>query len=106
MQPERPDRPAESQQCCFPDDIVVMPASVGYLIGRVLAPAGPGPWWSYITIAATYEDAIYEARHLAEGGTGRAWIQRDHESFEPIPSEPAPPSPAPDTSGGHSKSAS
>ena len=55
-------------------DITVRAVRRGYLIGRTLPPIGPGPWWEYITLVGNVEDAVAEAKRLAEQDGVSVWF--------------------------------
>jgi hypothetical protein len=71
--------------CCVPGDITVTKIPTGYLIGRALAQSGPGPWWEYVAIVATYEEAAQQARVMATTAGRRAWLHKGGDDYEPLP---------------------
>ena len=81
-----PSRPgdANEERCCQPGDITVTKIHSGYLLGRVLAPEGPGPWWSYLSITTTREAAIRRARELATAAGVKAWLHTSGDGYEPL----------------------
>jgi hypothetical protein len=77
-----------SEVRCLPGDITVTEIPTGYLVGRALERKGPGPWWTYILIADTFDDAVRQARTLATSARVRAWVHKGGDDYEPLP--PAP----------------
>jgi len=55
-------------------DVIVLPSSHGYLIGRVLPQQPQGPWWEYIETQAALDYAMARAQALAQPLLARAWI--------------------------------
>jgi hypothetical protein len=72
------------QQPYQADDIIVLPSTRGYLIGRVLAHQAQGPWWEYIETEPRLERALARARALAADARTRAWIY-DGDGYRAIP---------------------
>jgi hypothetical protein len=60
----------------LPGDIIVMPVSSGFLLGRRIPKIGPGPWWTYITIVNDLDVAVGHARALARAEGVGAWLQK------------------------------
>jgi hypothetical protein len=76
--------PQERDVCCLPGDITVTKIPTGYLLGRALEPRGTGhgPWWEYISIVASYDDALHQARTLARMYDVRAWLHKSGDEYE------------------------
>jgi hypothetical protein len=70
---------------CVHGDITVTKIPTGYLIGRALVQNGPGPWWEYVTIFSTYEDALRQARAMAHATGRNAWLHKGGDDYEPLP---------------------
>jgi hypothetical protein len=68
--------------CCLPGDITVTEIPSGYVIGRALEKSGPGPWWTYIGIAASEAQAVRKARDLAEATHVRAWRHLSGDDYQ------------------------
>jgi hypothetical protein len=79
-----PDRPKQ-ETCCLPGDITVTKIPSGYLIGRALDPIGPGPWWSYVAIVSTFEDAQRRAWALAGASRVNVWLHKSGDDYEALP---------------------
>jgi len=47
--------------------LLIIPASEGHVIGRIVEHDGPGPWWEYVEIVRTLKAAKRRARELARG---------------------------------------
>jgi hypothetical protein len=75
------------ETCCLPGAITVTELPAGYLVGRALERRGLGPWWTYILITETFEDAARHARTLAAAAGVRAWVHKGGEVYEPLPPE-------------------
>lgn len=71
--------------CCQPGDITVTQLPAGYLVGRALERRGLGPWWTYILITSTYEEAVNHAHTLAASAGVRAWLHHGGENYEQLP---------------------
>jgi hypothetical protein len=56
----------------------------GYLIGRALAPIGPGPWWEYVAVVRAFRDAVHHALTIARNDDVRAWLQDRGDDYEPL----------------------
>jgi hypothetical protein len=80
-----PPKPSETDGCCQPGDITVTKVPTGYLIGRALPQMGLGPWWEYVGVVTTLDDAKTMAKHYAELGGGRMWLHLDGDRYEPLP---------------------
>jgi hypothetical protein len=73
---------APSEPCCAPGDITVTKIHTGYLIGRVMDPLGPGPWWEYIAKVRTFADARHHALVIASRDGTRAWLHKADDDYE------------------------
>ena len=76
--------PSSSAPCCVPGDIVITQVYSGYLLGRVIAKVGLGPWWTFITVIPEYDEAVEKARILALAEGVRAWLQRHGDDYDPL----------------------
>lgn len=76
---------------CLPGDVTVTKIPSGYLIGRALEQLGPGPWWEYILIVSTFEEARAIATKLASGASVRAWLQMQGDRYVQLPAGAATP---------------
>jgi hypothetical protein len=75
----------ENESCCRPGDITVTPVPSGFMIGRALAEtSGPGPWWEYIKLTTSYEEAVAMSRELAAETRTRAWFHLHGENYDLI----------------------
>ena len=76
--------PPEVDVCCLPGDITVTKIPTGYLLGRALEPrgSGRGPWWEYISIVASYEDAVHQARTVARMYDVKAWLHTSGDDYD------------------------
>jgi hypothetical protein len=70
--------------CCSPGDITVTKVHTGYLIGRVMEPIGPGPWWEYIAKVRTLPEATHQAVTLARQEGVRAWLHKSGDDYDLI----------------------
>jgi len=52
------------------------------LIGRVLEPIGPGPWWEYVAKVRTLSEATHQAVTLARHDGVRAWLHSSGDTYE------------------------
>lgn len=85
-----PSGPLEADNCCLPGDITVTKIPSGYLIGCALDQLGPGPWWEYVGIVRSYDDAVHHAQTLARMHNVRAWLHKSKDDYDPIWPEPTP----------------
>jgi hypothetical protein len=80
--------------CCLPGDFTVTKIPTGFVIGRALDHLGPGPWWEYIAIVATFHEAYTHATRLAEEADRSAWLHKHGDDYEllhkPMNGEPPP----------------
>jgi hypothetical protein len=76
----RDDQPPT--HCCQPGDITVTKIPTGYLVGRALEQRGPGPWWSYILITKTLEEATRQAKTLAASDGVNVWLHKSGDDYE------------------------
>jgi hypothetical protein len=74
---------ADNRHCCAPGDITVSLVHSGFLIGRVMPPIGVGPWWQYIRVVLSRQEAFDIAKELAAHYRGKAWFQI-HDRYELI----------------------
>lgn len=74
--------PPESEPCCSHGDVTVTKIHSGYLIGRVLEPIGPGPWWEYVAKVRTLSEATHQAVTLARHDGVRAWLHSSGDTYE------------------------
>jgi hypothetical protein len=65
---------SDREGCCQPGDFTVTPIPDGYLIGESMPKLGPGPWWSYVAIVRGLDEAIDQARTLAQRSGSKAWF--------------------------------
>lgn len=72
------------ENCCKPGDITVTPIPSGFLIGRVLPSHGPGPWWEFIKIVSTPDEAFQLARDLSAAANTKAWLHRHANHYDEI----------------------
>ena len=79
-----PLEPLGSETCCQPGDITVSKIHSGYLIGRALAPIGPGPWWTFLAVVRTFREAVHHALTIARHDDVRAWLQLRADEYEPL----------------------
>lgn len=71
--------------CCEPGDVTITPVGAGFRLSRVLPGHTPSaPWWELLSIVATREEAIAQARELAAAQNGRAWFHLDGNNFQLI----------------------
>lgn len=70
---------------CEPGDITVSQIYTGFLLGRVIAPRGPGPWWEYLAVVRTEVEAVQQAVTIARVHGTRAWRYLEGERYHPIP---------------------
>jgi hypothetical protein len=76
-----PDR----EERCLPGDFTVTPIPDGYLIGESMPKLGPGPWWSYVAIVRSLEEALGQATTLARRSGSRAWFFEGGATYRAIP---------------------
>ena len=62
--------------CCDALDYTISRIPTGYLLGQVQPRLGPGPWWTYIAIFKTYDEAMASALALAERHGRLAWLHK------------------------------
>jgi hypothetical protein len=74
----------DNDSCCRPGDITVTPVPSGFMIGRALAENGPGPWWEYVKVVHSYDEALAFAREIAANANSRAWFHLHGENYDPI----------------------
>jgi hypothetical protein len=84
----RRDEPSDQEVCCLPGDITVTQIPTGYLIGRALEQIGPGPWWEYVRIVETFEDASGLACEMAKHDQVRAWLHRGGDEYDRLDGGP------------------
>jgi hypothetical protein len=72
------------ESCCRPGDVTVTKIHTGYLVGRALEQLGPGPWWEYILIVNTLEEARRIAQAMALANNVRAWLHMSGDTYEPL----------------------
>ena len=82
---------SRTETCCRPGDITVSKVHTGYLIGRALAPIGPGPWWEYVAAVRTFGEAAHHARTVAKYEGVSAWLQIGLEDYRPLTETTAEP---------------
>ena len=80
-----PDVRISPAATCAPGDITVSRIYTGFLLGRVITPRGPGPWWEYLAVVRTESEALQQAVILARIHGARAWLHLEGERYEPIP---------------------
>lgn len=80
---------ASPEPPCVPGDIIIMPVSSGFLLGRRIPKIGPGPWWTYITIVKALDDAMEHARALAVAEGVRGWLQKSANEYDALPERTA-----------------
>lgn len=69
---------------CRPGDFTVTELPNGYLVGRALEQVGIGPWWTYVLITETFDEAVRHACALAKGAGVRAWLHKGGEEYDPL----------------------
>ncbi len=76
----------EMATCCEPGDITVTRTPHGFIIGRALPVAGPGPYWEFVTIMNNYDEAVEKALALARNAGSRGWLQdgADTDAYKPL----------------------
>ena len=73
-----------AESCCLPGDITITKIPTGYLIGGAAERKGPGPWWHYVAIVSTFEEAARHARTLTNLGGVKAWIHEGGDDYAPL----------------------
>ena len=76
--------------CCDAFDYTVSRMPTGYLLGQVQARLGPGPWWTYIAIFPTYDEAMTCAIDLANRHGRLAWLHKGGDDYVPLPDQEPP----------------
>ena len=79
-----------SEECCEPGDITITQVYSGWMLGKALEQAGPGPWWTFIAVFPTFQEALTEARALARTLGVRAWVHDGARKYRPIPLDDSP----------------
>jgi len=69
-----------------PGDFTVTPVVSGYMIGQVIPRRGLGPWWTFIKIVSTEDDAIRHALRLASTEDTHVWLQDGPRRFRSVES--------------------
>jgi hypothetical protein len=54
------------------------------MIGQALEQQGPGPWWTYVAMTATFDEARRMATDLAKRAGSHAWLHKSHDEYDPI----------------------
>jgi len=72
------------EACCEIGDITISHVDGAFLIGRVIAPKGPGNWWEPIATVTLEVDAVYHAQTLARQYGTRAWRHVGGDEYESV----------------------
>jgi hypothetical protein len=67
-----------------PGDFFVTPIPDGFMVGRILRPAGPARWWEPIRIDSSFELAVALARQAARAMRTRVWFYENAAACHPI----------------------
>ena len=78
---------------CRPGDLTVTRTPKGYLIGRVRTQLGPGPWWEYVAIVRTFQEAVHHACTVARYEGVKSWLQIGLDEYRPLTETTAEPPP-------------
>ncbi len=70
---------------CRPGDFTVTELPKGYLVGRAVEREGLGPWWTFVLITETFDEAVRQAGALAASAGVRAWLHKGGEDYEALP---------------------
>jgi hypothetical protein len=81
---------AAEESCCLPGDITLAQVHTGWMVGKALGQAGPGPWWTFIAVFADFDSALREARTLAQALGVRLWFHAGGTKYHAIPLDDSP----------------